>query len=138
MSLDRAKRVPASTGVFLTRLVANILGLVALAGLLWFLAGGTLPFITDDRTAFIGLAVITFVMCSFGISSNVEARGWLSPINIAGIALGVVMFLLILGVLAGWQLPLIDSDRTALLVLAALALIKWALAQVPVTAPQSV
>jgi hypothetical protein len=81
----------------------------------------------NERSTFVALAVITFAMCILGSQIALTRLGWLHPITIVGSILGTVLVLLIAGVLAGWNLPLITSDGQAFMALAALTFLKWIL-----------
>ena len=113
-----------------TNLIANGLGGGAVVYTLAVLAGTRLPLITSSRAAFYGLAAIGFAMCTVGMSKIATGLGWIHPISVIGIVLGVAALALMAVVAFGVRLPSITDDRAALIVLAALIAVKWALALV--------
>jgi hypothetical protein len=111
-----------------TNLIANGLGAGAVLYTLAVLAGTRLPLITSGRAAFYGLAAIGFAMCTVGMGKVATGLGWAHPISIVGSVLGVTALALVAVVAFGIRLPFITNDRAALIVMAALIAVKWALA----------
>jgi hypothetical protein len=103
------------------------LGIVAILFVVAYLAGVKAPLITSDRAAFLALTALGFGMCTLGMGSITTQLGWTHPINIIGSVLGVLIILLVIGVLSGWNLPLITDDRAAFIAVAAIGFAKWAL-----------
>lgn len=84
---------------------------------------------TDQRyrlafgaTFFTGMAV-----CTFGIA-NTTKYGWLHPSSILGIALGLTAMLLGGGVLARRKLGPVNSDKSALVSLLGIIVVKFIVA----------
>ncbi len=111
-------------------IVAGILGLVAVVMLFNVLTGRQFPLVTDERGALVALVVIGVVMCTLGgIGPTQSTYGWTHPIMFAGIILGVLA-LLVTGLTligANTAIPLIGTDRSALIALATIMVIKVAL-----------
>ena len=107
---------------------SNILGIVALVLVVAFLTGRKVPIVVDDRSAFIALAVVGFVMCSVSMGKIANELSWTHPITIVGAVLGTLLILLVVAMLAGWRVPFVPDYRTAFMVLAVTGLVKWSLA----------
>jgi hypothetical protein len=107
---------------------SSTLGIVAVLFVIAFFMGWKVPMISDDRAAFIALAVIGFAMCSIGMGKIATGLGWTHPISIVGIVLGALVILLVIAMLAGWQVPFIADYRAAFVAVAVVGLVKWALA----------
>jgi hypothetical protein len=84
------------------------------------LTGTRLPLISTDRIALIALVVVSMGMCSYGAGRGYGLFGWLNPFTFLGMAVGLVILAIFVGRLAGWTLPLITTDRDAILAIAAL------------------
>jgi len=110
-----------------TALLSGGLGLGAALVVGAHLAGWKVPLIATDRSAFYALAILGFGMCTLSMGQTTTHLGWTHPITIAGVALGVLITLLVVVVLAGWQPLLIANDRVALLILMAAVFVKWGL-----------
>ena len=54
--------------------------------------------------------------------------GWTHPVTIVGVSLGALLMLLVIAILAGWQVPFIADYRAAFITVAVIGLVKWALA----------
>jgi hypothetical protein len=123
-------------------LIANGLGIVAVLLVAAVLTNTSVPFISGDRAAFVALAVIGMSMCALGGIGKAQAGlGWAHPLTIVGIVLGSLALLLVAAVLtgrAGFLEPVATAtggraaaeavtDRAALLVLAGIIALKWAL-----------
>ncbi len=109
-------------------LLSSALGIVAALLVLAVLTGRKVPMISGDRAAFIALAVLGFAMCSIGMGKIATGLGWTHPVTIVGVALGALLMLLVIAMLAGWQVPLIADYRAAFVAVAVVGLVKWALA----------
>ncbi len=108
-------------------LASGALGLVAILFMAAYLMNWKLPMISNDRAALYTLAVLGFAMCTISMGRTATALGWTHPITIAGIVLGVLILGLVIATAAGWRLPLIGTDRAALIALAVMGLAKWGL-----------
>jgi hypothetical protein len=109
-------------------LVSGALGIVAVLFVAAVLTGVKVPLILDDRAAFIALAALGFAMCSVGMGKIATGLGWTHPVTIIGIVLGALLILLVIAMLAGWQVPFIADYRAAFITVAVIGLVKWALA----------
>ena len=107
---------------------SSILGIVALVLVFGFLNGRKVPMIVNDRSAFIALAIVGFVMCSVSMGKITNSLGWIHPVTIIGAVLGTLLSLLVIAMLTGWRVPFIADYRTAFIALAVTGLVKWALA----------
>ena len=92
-----------------------------------YFLGLKLPVITSDRAAFLAAAGLGFLMCMLGMGKVVTGLGWTHPISIVGSAIGALILVLVLIVLAGWRLPFLAGDRAGLIAVVALGLVKWGL-----------
>jgi hypothetical protein len=104
-----------------------VIGLGILAAVIIFLAltGRPIPLISGDRAAFLVLVVIGLAMCTVGgIGPAVSNYGWAHPLTIAGSVFGVLILLLSAKVLAGVSMPVIVTDRDAIVALTVLCIIK--------------
>ena len=108
-----------------TAAIGTVIGCAALYVVIAHLGGRSVPFATDDRTAFIVLAVIGIVMCAFGIQTILNSTGLLSPGTFIGAAIGILV--LIAFVLAVMNRPmfLFADYRTGFVALAVAMLVKW-------------
>lgn len=92
------------------------------------LANVQLPLIGNPRIALIALVVIGMAMCSMGM--ELTKYGWGNPFNVIGTVLGVIMLIIGMAAIFGISLPLITSEREAMLALAVLMVIKVVIAGV--------
>jgi hypothetical protein len=81
-----------------------------------------------DRVALIVVTLVGMAMCAQGVGKVAAAGQWLSVQGIAGSLLGIVILGLVTMRLLGRPLPLVESDRAALVVVIALATVKVAIA----------
>jgi hypothetical protein len=81
--------------------------------------------ISDDRSAFVALAILGFLMCALGMGTIATGLGWTHPITVFGLLLGLVVSLVIIAMLVGWQLPFITNYRAAFIAVAWIGLVKW-------------
>jgi hypothetical protein len=100
--------------------VAIIFGLAALGLVIAVLAGIKLPLLASDRAVLVALIVVGMGLCTYGIGRSQTLFGWANPITILGVILGVVILAIFVSRLAGWSLPLITSDRAAILTIGAI------------------
>ena len=109
-------------------ILAALIGVLALILVLARVNDSPIPFISGDREAFFALAIIGFAMCSLGMYASGELYGWLDPIRILAIVIGVLLIVLVGAVFFQIQIPFISDVETAFLVLAVLILIKFVIA----------
>jgi len=105
--------------------LSSALGLIALLLVITLLTGKILPFLSDERRIFIALAVIGFLMCTFGGMRGVKSGEWLSWWSIFGIVMGILAGILIIGMLFGVKMPFVSGYREATLILACIISSKW-------------
>ena len=110
------------------QIVPSILGVLLAVYVLAYLAGRPIPFVTNDRAAFIALAAAGFVMCSIGMGRVATGLGWTHPITLTGIVLGVAILALAGAMLVGFKVPFVRDYRAAFIAVAVMGLAKWALA----------
>jgi hypothetical protein len=102
-----------------------MLGIVAALLVFAVLTNRPIPFISTDRGAMILLVIVGMSMCAMGgIGPTVANYGWTSPLAIVGIVLGILMLLIPGAVLVGVHLPLITTEREAIVALTILGIIK--------------
>lgn len=99
-----------------------------LAGIVFaFATGRRLPLIGSARGTMIAVLVLGFAMCTIGGSGRIAATGeWTHPLSILGILLGVAIFVIGLGTVFGLKLPFIRTEAQAVMIAAALVLVKIA------------
>jgi hypothetical protein len=105
-----------------------VLLVIVPALLVWaFLSGKDLPLISTERGAFIGLAIVGFVMCSLALSTRSPQAefSWLNPFILLAAILGTAALLLVVSVLIGKTLTVFTDTRTAFIALAAIIFAKW-------------
>ncbi|MHA2173785.1 MAG: hypothetical protein ACXAB2_08200 [Candidatus Hodarchaeales archaeon] len=105
-------------------IAAFIIGLLGNFIVITQLNGKTLPFISDDRTAFLVLGSIGFIMCTMVMGKAVGKYGFFDPLVLISSIIGIIMTIMILMVIFKIDIPYLASDYDAFLVLAALFVIK--------------
>jgi hypothetical protein len=105
--------------------IGTIIGLAALYVVLAHLGGRSVQFVSDDRTAFIVLAVIGMVMCAFGIQTISNSTGWMSPGAFIGAAIGILILIAFVLALLNRPMFLFANYRSGFIALAFAILIKW-------------
>jgi hypothetical protein len=61
-----------------------------------YITNAELPYVTDDRTALLGLLIIGFIMCCVGVLFNMPSLNWTNPwIILAAVVGTVLLFILI-------------------------------------------
>ena len=108
--------------------VGTVIGLVALYVVIAHLGGATVPFVSDDRSAFILLAIIGIVMCGFGIQTILNSTGLLSPGTFIGAILGIFVLIAFVLALANQPMFLLADYRAGFIALAFVMLAKWSVA----------
>jgi hypothetical protein len=105
-------------------IAAFIIGVLGTFIVITQLNGKTLPFISDDRTAFLVLGSIGFIMCTMVMGKAIEKYGFFDPLVLISSIIGIIMTIMILMVIFKLDIPYLASDYDAFLVLAALFVIK--------------
>ncbi len=116
---------------------------VAIAVLVWAaISNSAFPVIgSHDRTALWVVFGLGVTMCAIaGIGPTSSSLGWLHPLTLIGITLGVLAVVPLLLVLFGWTAPLtsagqlfgggfatLSAERIAIVGLGVLILVKWVL-----------
>ena len=120
--------------VIIGAVLGTALGLVAAWLVYRTLNGQTVPMVSGMRQAFIALAIIGFLMCVTALPVRATTGApwwrWSSPFTIAAIVVGASALLFVVLTLIGVKLPLIASDRQAMIALSTLLLAKWEIATV--------
>lgn len=103
----------------------RILALLFIAVTFIGLTGKRIPLLSNVRVDIVLLVILGMTICSQGGIGRVAATGqWAHPLAIVGYILGGLILLIALSVFTGWQLPYIQSEQQALLVIAVLAGLK--------------
>ncbi|HYF77221.1 MAG TPA: hypothetical protein VD973_08825 [Symbiobacteriaceae bacterium] len=110
----------------LTNPLLILLGLISAGVVVGTLTGTRLPLIHSDRSALIVLVILGMSMCALGMQT--VTYGWTNPFNLVGTILGAIALVLSAAVLLGARVPYIGSDRSAIIVLAAVMAVKIMLA----------
>jgi hypothetical protein len=116
-------------------LIANVLGVLAVLVVLAVLTDASLLVGGGDAAAFTALVLVGMGMCVVGgISRAPASLGWMHPVTLGGAVLGVAILGLIVANAFGWTGVLapvasaigVSIERAAVLVLASLLAVKWA------------
>ena len=111
-------------------LAAHLAGILLVAAAAAFAFGVRLPMVTSYRAIIIVLLVVGMVICPIGGIGRVSAaNAWAHPVSILGYLLGVLILVIAGAFLLGRPLPLISGERTYVLVISGLALLKIVLTQ---------
>jgi hypothetical protein len=82
-----------------------------------------------DRLAFFALVVIGMTMCSLSGITQAVAHGWWHPLSIVGYVVGTLALLLAAAVWFNVPLPMITTERDALIALTVVLLVKLGVAR---------
>ncbi len=117
--------------------VSAILGAVIGGFVIWLFItvfqSGNFPFVTDDRSAFIALAILGTTMCAlvYPIRASIYKKfRWLSPFTIIAILLGTVIVVFVVLYLTNVLSSIIQNDQIAMIILGSIILLKWVLATI--------
>jgi len=122
----KGKRTPG-VGIA-TGISGTIIGFGALYVVLAHLGGRSVPLVTDDRTAFIALAIVGMAMCAFGIQTILNSTGLLSPGTFIGAVLGILVLIAFVMALLNRPMLLLADYRIGFIALAIVVLVKWTVA----------
>ena len=86
--------------------------------------------VVTEKTLLLAVVLIGMFFCAGGIAKVAALGTWLHPMSLAAYALGVLVLIVAGAVVFDITLPLIDSERTALIVVVVVAAIKVVLTQV--------
>jgi hypothetical protein len=92
--------------------------------------GVQVPLIGNGRAAYAVLLVMGMALCSRGIKPDVYGWSWTNPFTIIGIVAGALALVLSVLYLVGLKVPLITSDKIAILALAGIMALKVVVAVV--------
>ena len=119
--------------VNLSTVIGSLLGVLFILVFLAAFNVLSLPLITDDFTAFIGLAIFGFAMCTsvYPIRATLQKDfKWASILTIFAIVLGtlasaeiILVILSDLGIMSG--IPRITTYPNAFIIIAVLVFVKW-------------
>jgi hypothetical protein len=101
-----------------------LLALLVAAVVFVSVTGKKVPVLQHTRSAMLVVLVLGMAMCTSGIGRVAAAQQWTHPLAILGYLLGAAILLVGLATIFGWQLPFIQSDTQAMLVVAVLIAIK--------------
>lgn len=104
-----------------------VFGLLAALLVYAVLTGRKLPLIGSERVALIVLVGLGMAMCMNGIGRVAAAGAWTHPLAILGSLVGVLILVVGVAGFFGWQLPLVDGARQAIIAVSGLAIVKLAL-----------
>ena len=112
-------------------IVSTALGVIVALFVFAVLTDFQIPLVSGIESAFFILAIVGFSICALGISHSIKARGFLHPLNIVGVVLGVLALpLFFFTDVFGVKILLFDIGyRTAFIILAAIIFSKWVLAR---------
>ena len=113
-----------------TAAIGTVIGIAAVYVVIAHLGGRSVPFVTDDRTAFIVLAVIGMVMCAFGIQTILNSTGWLSPGTFIGAAIGILVLTAFVLAVMNRPMFLFADYRAGFVALAVAILVKWSVSTI--------
>ena len=105
--------------------IGTIIGFVALYVVVRHLGGHAVPFVSDDRTAFMVLGVVGIIMCAFGIQTVLNTTGLLSPAALIGAVLGIMVLISFVLAIAGQPMFLLSDYRSGFIALGIVMLVKW-------------
>lgn len=85
------------------------------------LLGTTLPLLSNIKISMLILIVLGMTVCALGgIGRVAAANQWWHPLSIAGYLLGILILILGVSVLIGWDLPVLQNARQVFLLTAGL------------------
>jgi hypothetical protein len=86
--------------------------------------------IFSERMALIVVTIIGMTLCSAGIGQIATRGDWLHPIAILGYLFGTLILCIVGATLLGIKLPLITTERAALIAVILIGIVKIMLIQV--------
>ena len=102
-----------------------VLALLAAAVVFIGVTGKKVPLLSNVRVDIILLVILGMSICTQAGIGRIAATGqWSHPLAIVGYILGGLILLITLAVFVGWKLPLIQTDKQALIAMAILASLK--------------
>lgn len=119
--------------VYTSAILGAVVGGFAIWLFISVFKGGNFPFVTNDRSAFIALAIIGTTMCAlvYPIRASLFKKfKWLNPFTLSAIFLGTFIVLFVILYLTNLLNSIISSDKIAMIILGSIILLKWILATV--------
>ena len=83
----------------------------------------------SDRLAFFALVMLGMGMCAMGRLGQGAIYGWANPLHISGYGFGILNLMITAAVLFKIPLPWIADERSAIVALGVLMLVKLGIAQ---------
>ena len=111
------------------QLLVVVFGIVSALLVAGVLTNTTLRFGVSDRVAFFAFVVIGMAICGVGKLGQGAIYGWANPLHLIGYVLGAIGLVLAVLVWFNIAIPYIATERSALLALAGLMLLKVGVAQ---------
>lgn len=98
----------------------SFLVMLALVAVITFIGvtGKKIPLLSNVKLDVVLVVVIGMAMCMPGIGRVATAHAWTAPLAILSILVGILILVVAVSVIAGFQIPLIRTPQTALLVIA--------------------
>lgn len=106
-----------------------LFGIVSALLVIGVLTNATIQFGISDRVAFFALVILGLTICGMGKLGQGAVYGWANPLHLAGYVLGTIGLALAVLVWFNVPIPFIASERTAIVVLTMLMLVKVGVAQ---------
>ncbi|MHA1994694.1 MAG: hypothetical protein ACW97Z_09150 [Candidatus Hodarchaeales archaeon] len=103
--------------VNITYLGAAILGLMGIIIIIAHFNDVELPFISNDRGAFVAISIIGFIMCTLVMGHAIESYGWIDPAVLISSIIGGIIVILIGLILFNIDLPILSNGRNSFLLL---------------------
>lgn len=99
-----------------------VLALIFAVYIIRYFTNAKLPYVTNDRTALIGLLIVGFVICCAGILFNLPKLNWANVWVILAAILGTVLMIIMIAVI--FKLTKFDNYKMLFYITAAGILIK--------------
>ena len=119
--------------VYGSSIIGAILGVIFILILIAAFSSLSLPYISDNFSAFVGLSIFGFAMCTsvFPIRASLKKDfSWLSPFTLLAILLGILAALEMIFVFANVNIPFLTSYPNAIIILAVIVFLKWLFATI--------
>lgn len=97
----------------------SFLVMLALVAAITFIGvtGKKIPLLSNLKLDVVLVVVIGMAMCMPGIGRVAAAHAWTAPLALLSMLVGVLILVVALSVIVGFQIPLIRTPQTALLVI---------------------
>lgn len=111
--------------------VPTFFGIFAIVFIWLVLSEKKLPYITDDKSAFIAILILGIVMCTIGIGLRTmgpfkytNSSDWFNILNVIEGISGVIATIIIIAVTMGKKIPIIGSYKMAFYALSIIIITK--------------